>query len=241
MTEYTIFARFYDKMMGNIPYDKMESYLIQLFYRFGVRPCGDIAEIGCGTGEMTELLCLDGFRMTGIDLSSEMLKIAQTKAGAADIEYLEQDMRSFKLRDKQDAVICVGDGMNYMRSVADLSAVMKSAKNNLKNGGVFIFDLKTEYLFRKFLDGKKYKDTIDGVVCNWKNSYDTADRTHHYYLEFSKSGKSIGQEEHMQHVFTAAEIKAAAVAAGFGHAAAYEAFTFRKPHTNSERIYIICG
>ncbi len=241
MKEYSLFASVYDRMMDNIPYDEMESYLIQLFYRFGVRACGDIAEIGCGTGEMTERLCLDGFRMTGIDLSAEMLKIAQSKPGAGDIEYLEHDMRSFKLRDKQDAVICVGDGMNYMRSVADLSAVMKAAKSNLREGGVFIFDLKTEYLFQKFLDGKKYKDKINGVICNWKNSYDAADRTHHYYLEFSKDGKNIGQEEHCQHVFTASEIKAAAVAAGFDHAVAYEAFTFRKPHKNCERIYIICG
>ena len=60
-------------------------------------------------------------------------------------------------------------------------------------------------------------------------------------LDFRKDGKSIGSEEHLQHVFTAAEIKAAAVAAGFDHAAAYEAFTFRKPLKDSERIYMICG
>ena len=241
MKEYTVFARFYDRMMSNIPYEEWERYLIQLFYRFKVRACGRIAEIGCGTGNMTELLSFDGFQMTGVDISEEMLKQAMGKPGADDIEYLQQDMKSFKLREKQDAILCVCDGMNYMRSVADMAAVMTAAKANLLDGGVFIFDLKTEYFYKNSLDGKHFKEKTEGYDCIWDNEYDAADRTHHYKLDFRKDGKSLAEEEHLQHAFTAEEIKAAAVAAGFKHAAAYEAFTFRKPRKNSERIYIICG
>lgn len=241
MKEYSVFSLFYDRMMDNIPYDEWERYLIQLFYRFGVRACGKIAEIGCGTGNMTERLSLDGFQMTGVDISDEMLKQAQAKAGSDDIEYIRQDMRELKLREKQEAVLCVCDGMNYMRSVADMAAVMKAVKANLKDGGVFIFDLKTESFFKNELDGKQFKEKIEGCDCIWKNEYDEADRTHHYVLDFIKGGKIIGSEEHLQHVFKADEIKAAAKAADFGHAVAYEAFSFRKPRKNSKRIYIICG
>ncbi|MCR5120447.1 MAG: class I SAM-dependent methyltransferase [Lachnospiraceae bacterium] len=238
---YGIFSYFYDFMMRDIPYDEWEKYLMQLFYRFGVRPCGDITELGCGTGNMTGRLSFDGFNMTGIDNSAGMLDIARRKACENDISYILDDMRSFKTRNKQDAVLCVCDGMNYMRSVADMTAVMKASAEALKDGGVFIFDLKTEYFFKHSLDGKKYRGKYGNSECVWTNEYDDADRTHHYRLEFFREGRRLGSEEHLQHVFTAAEIMAAAKAAGFKHAAAYEAFGFSKPRRTSERIYIICG
>lgn len=77
MEQYTYFAKFYDRMMENIPYEAWEQYLLMIMFRYGVKPGAKIAELGCGTGVMTRLLHEGGFRMTGVDLSAEMLKIAR--------------------------------------------------------------------------------------------------------------------------------------------------------------------
>lgn len=76
---YTYFAKLYDTMMDDIPYDEWEQYLLQLLYHFNVAPDASIAELGCGTGNMTRRLSEDGFHMTGIDLSEDMLSIAKIK------------------------------------------------------------------------------------------------------------------------------------------------------------------
>ncbi len=79
MDTYTGFAYVYDEMMSNIPYLQWEAYLLQMLYSSGVKPDASIAELGCGTGTMTELLYDDGFDITGIDLSEDMLSLAREK------------------------------------------------------------------------------------------------------------------------------------------------------------------
>ena len=264
MAEYKFFAKVYDRMMDNIPYEEWEQYILQLFYRYGVSPCSKITELGCGTGVMTRLLADDGFFMTGIDLSEEMLEVARKKDAnnrslqalrksnhmdeqtedekTSGIVYVNSDMRNFHVEDKQDAVVSICDSMNYLLTEEALYETMASVHHNLKENGVFIFDLKTEYFFRKELDGERFKENMGDFSYVWKNRYDENKHIHEYRLLFERIefGKVVKETEvHRQRTFSAGDIKEAALNAGFRHGAAYDAFTFEKPKKRSERIYIV--
>ena len=241
-TSYKFFASVYDQMMDNINYENWKFYLLQLFYKYGVEPFDLVTELGCGTGMMTRLLAGDGFRMTGIDLSEDMLEVAQKKSTQnkndsfkRKINYSHQDMRDFKLAEEQNAIISICDSMNYLTSVDDLYKTIKAARDNLKTGGVFIFDLKTEHFFIEELDGNEFSEDLGEVSCTWKNSYDRNARVHTYTLEFSNGEKEV----HKQRVFGASDIKEAAQKAGFKRAAVYDAFSFDKPRKGSDRIYVV--
>ena len=242
-TSYKFFASVYDQMMDNINYENWKFYLLQLFFKYGVEPCSLVAELGCGTGVMTRLLAGDGFRMAGIDLSEDMLEVAKsnkTSVNVTDtferkIEYQLQDMRSFQLPEKQDAIISICDSVNYLTTVDDLSQTMKAARDNLKTGGVFIFDLKTEHFFIEELDRQVFTEDLGDVSCTWRNSYDRDARIHTYTLEFTNGEKEV----HKQKVFGASDIKEAAQKAGFNCARVYDAFTFDKPRKGSDRIYVV--
>ena len=79
MTAYSVFAKLYDKMMDNIPYEEWEQYLLMLMYKAGVSAAAAVTEIGCGTGTMTGLLYEEGFKVAGLDLSEDMLQEARRK------------------------------------------------------------------------------------------------------------------------------------------------------------------
>ena len=240
MKNYSAFATIYDVMMDNIPYEEWEDYLLQLFYREGVKPDASVTELGCGTGTMTALLDQDGFRMTGLDLSEEMLRVARVKC--PEVDFIQMDMRSLVLPEPQDVIISICDSMNYLENVDDLARVMKGVWDNLKYGGVFIFDLKTEFLFKYVIADRTYRDRGKGFSCVWKNHYDEESRTHTYDLAIKHRNpdgrRVVDREVHKQHVFTAAEIRQAAESAGFKNARAYGEMSFIKPKKNSERIYI---
>ena len=66
MEAYTSFARVYDTFMDNIPYEEWCEYLTGLMREYGVRD-GLVLDLGCGTGNMTELLAKAGYDMIGAD------------------------------------------------------------------------------------------------------------------------------------------------------------------------------
>jgi SAM-dependent methyltransferase len=242
MAEYKYFATVYDRMMDDIPYEEWEQYILLLLCRYGVEPCSRITELGCGTGTMSELLAEDGFQVTGIDLSKEMLDIA-IKKGRNDISYICADMRDFVLPEKQSAVISICDSMNYLLTEDDLTAALTCGKKCLEPGGIFIFDLKTEYFFKNSYDGITFADDLGDFSYVWQNRYDEEARIHEYRIRFrikEEQGYRFEKELHRQRTFRAEEIKAATLKAGFRKAVAYDAFTLDKPRKNSERIYIVC-
>lgn len=52
-------------------------------------------------------------------------------------------MRDFALPYTVDAMVSIGDSMNYITTADDLKSVFECVYNGLEEGGVFIFDLKT--------------------------------------------------------------------------------------------------
>src|SRR3954452_1321645 len=72
-------ARRYDEALAGTP-------LLDLDVRFVERHCGTpgrVIDLGCGTGRVAVPLALVGHRVTAVDLSAEMLRIAGEKAAAA--------------------------------------------------------------------------------------------------------------------------------------------------------------
>ena len=72
---YESFAGVYDLFMDNIDYPAWCTYLTGILKEYGIED-GLIAELGCGTGSMTELLAAEGYDMIGIDNSPDMLEVA---------------------------------------------------------------------------------------------------------------------------------------------------------------------
>ena len=109
------FAAAYDTFMGDIPYEKWADYVQELLKEHGILD-GLVLELGCGTGNMTELLAARGYDMIGVDNSQDMLWAAAEKRSrsGADILYLCQDMREVELYGTVKAVVSVCDSMNYM-------------------------------------------------------------------------------------------------------------------------------
>ena len=147
---YTSFAQVYDMFMDNVDYPAWSKYLIQLLKEYQVED-GLVLDLGCGTGNMTELLAKEGYDMIGVDNSEDMLEIASEKRAESglNILYLLQDMREFELYGTVKAVVSICDSINYILEEDDLREVFSLVNNYLDPKGMFIFDLNTEYKYRK--------------------------------------------------------------------------------------------
>lgn len=253
MEAYTGFAQVYDEFMDNIPYDEWSRYVISLLNEYHIEK-GIVADLGCGTGNVTEYLAGAGYDMIGIDNSEEMLMLAREKVmdNEQKILYLLQDMREFELYGTVSAFVSICDSMNYILNADDLLKVFKLVNNYLEPKGLFIFDLNTRYKYEKILADNTFAENREDCSFIWENYYDSETRINQYDLavfvkdDMEEEGDEEEgeifyrfQETHYQRAYSLEEIKELLKKAGMEFVTAYDAFTKEAPKENSERIYVI--
>jgi SAM-dependent methyltransferase len=96
-------------------------------------PARTLLHLGCGGGHL-DFTLKRYFDVTGVDVSEDMLALAQRlNPGLA---YHQGDMRTVRFEQTFDAVM-VADSIDYMLTVEDLRAAFATAYACLKPGGVF--------------------------------------------------------------------------------------------------------
>ena len=73
---YQTFAHVYDEVMDHEQYQLWVNFTKDSFNTYTSRNIQKVMELACGTGEVSTLLTEAGYQVTGVDLSSEMLDIA---------------------------------------------------------------------------------------------------------------------------------------------------------------------
>ena len=247
MEAYTGFAQVYDLFMDNVPYGQWSEYVISLLKEYGVED-GLVLELGCGTGKMARRLAAAGYDMIGIDNSEEMLQVAKEAeslgaGGQPDILYLLQDMREFELYGTVRAVVSVCDSINYILEEEELGKVFGLVNNYLDPGGIFIFDLNTQYKYREVLGEAVFCENREEGSFIWENFYDEEWRLNQYDLtlfiqEEDKRYRKY-EETHLQRGYGELQVKALLEQAGMEFVAMFDAFTREPVKETSERIYMI--
>ncbi|MBE5902278.1 MAG: class I SAM-dependent methyltransferase [Lachnospiraceae bacterium] len=243
MEAYTGFAEVYDIFMDNVPYEKWAAYLTELLKEYGVED-GLVCELGCGTGKMTELLSKKGYDMIGIDASYEMLDIAsRIRNEEGDILYLCQDMREMELYGTVRGVVSVCDSLNYLMSEEDLLTTFSLVNNYLDPGGIFIFDMNTEYKYRELLGEKTICENRESCSFIWENYYDETERINEYDLTLfvKEEGELFRrfEELHYQKCYRIETVKQIIEESGMAVEAVYDAMTHEAPNAKSERVYFV--
>ena len=170
---YTDFAYAYDRLMNDVPYEAWARYYAGLLELYNIRPCARCVECACGTGSLTIPLAKLGFSMTGMDLSAEMLNLAQQKAREQGvmIPFIRQDMRKLSVQRPVDAILATCDGPNYLTDSNDLLAFFRQAFSALKAGGVLAFDVSTPYKLSTELGDRIFTSSEDDMVYVWQGQY----------------------------------------------------------------------
>jgi SAM-dependent methyltransferase len=145
MTFQQNYARCYNLIYQGKDYIGEVNYILSFLNEYHPN-LESILELGSGTGSHALILAEKGYLVDGIDLSSEMLAIANERCQnlsediAQRVNFMQGDVRTIRTQKKYDAVISLFHVMSYQVSNEDLHAAFKTAKLHLKPGGVFLFD-----------------------------------------------------------------------------------------------------
>ena len=109
----------------------------QILAALGDVTCQRVLDLGCGEGHIARRVHASGGEVTGLDLSSKLLRIARERGAA--IEYVHgdaQDLRAFA----DGAFDLVYSNLALM-DISDLAATYREVRRVLHPGGRFVFTL----------------------------------------------------------------------------------------------------
>ncbi len=147
MTVFADYARYYNLLYRDKDYAGEADFVLHSLRAHGCEP-HTILDLGCGTGRHALEMAKQGIAVTGVDMSETMLAMGQEAMRAcvaSDFpapfpELCQGDARTVRLSKKFDAVISLFHVMSYQNTEEDALAVLATAREHLKPGGLFLFD-----------------------------------------------------------------------------------------------------
>lgn len=161
---YEAFAPFYDHYTSDHGHESWMADLDSLLRRHGLS--GDrLLDVACGTGRSFVPMLERGYRVTACDRSPGMVARAREKLrGRGEVRVA--DMRDLPWRECFDAATCVDDSINYLLSLADVVAAMRSIREALVPGGLVVFDVNALGAYRgAFADEITFE--AEGMSFRW--------------------------------------------------------------------------
>ena len=191
-----------------------------------------------------------GIDVYGIDLSTEMLAVAEAKAEQAklkrtelgEIVFLQQDMRDWMLTKPVDAVYSFCDSLNYLPHLADLRAAFASVYRGLAPGGLFLFDMLSAHQFAFYDEEQPFVLDEEDIAYIWHCDFDPETSTieHELTLFHSVDGGATFRryfERHLQRAYAPDVVVSELERAGFREVALGGDFVWGKEEEDSERLF----
>jgi SAM-dependent methyltransferase len=221
MDNFEAYSKYYEALYKDKNYEQEALYVIQLINSLkpGVKK---LIELGCGTGKHAEIFCRNGFLVTGLERSPQMVRIAKAKS-IKNFRPLVSDIATYSLNEKFEVAISLFHVVSYLTSNEMVLSCFKATSEHLEKGGLFIFDVwyspavyyqqPTIKIKRLELDNLKIIRLAEPVTHFNKNIVDV-----HYEVIIKDQVTSITEvlnEVHPMRHFSWPEIELFALISGF--------------------------
>jgi SAM-dependent methyltransferase len=132
------YAKYYNLLYKDKNYLEEYTYIREILKKHRVNR-KNVLDIGCGTGKHLDLFKKDGFSVSGVDASENMISEAK--------KYLHQEENlicakasEFQFDKKFDAIVSLFHVMSYQTENNELEKVFLNVSEHLAEEGIFVFD-----------------------------------------------------------------------------------------------------
>ena len=246
MRQYgNLYSLYYDLLYSDKDYAAEVEYIFSLI-NDNCKNSKSLLDMGCGTGKHATLFCEKGFLVHGIDLSKEMLKIAESRRNGKEksLSFSHSNIQELNLNKKFDTIVSLFHVMSYQNSNEELLKAFEAAKIHLNKEGVFIFDfwygpavLSDKPVTRvKRFENESIKVTriAEPLIHSDQNIVDV---NYDIFIEDKKSKQFIEKKElHKMRFLFDTELEIICSQLGFEILQKYDWMSLKKPDINSWNV-----
>lgn len=241
MSSYERFAEVYDELMTDIPYD---GYVEWVKKYAPANEFPNLLDIGCGTGTMAEKLYHAGYQVIGLDLSEEMLAVANDRLQEKGISIPLYAMSMVELDgfEELDVAIIPIDSINYVTEEEDVYETLTRIYESLRKGGQLLFDVHSSHYIENFIEASPFTYDDGKITYVWHTEEgEYEDSVFHQITFFVEQENGLYErfdEEHFQRTLPFFTYEAMLKEIGFTSIEITADFTEEKPNETSNRIFI---
>src|SRR5581483_9212699 len=109
---------------------------------------GPLLDLACGTGRLALRMAAQGYQVTGVDITPEMIAQARQKAAqrAVSVEWVVADARTFDLQRQFPFIYMLGHVFQFFLTREDQEAMLARVREHLLPQGCFLFETRNPTL-----------------------------------------------------------------------------------------------
>ncbi len=240
MNAYKALATSYDRLTNDVDYEATVAFYREIMVSVNVHPRTAV-DLACGTGSITAILARQGLTVTGVDMSEDMLTVAQDKCQKLlpMPMFVCQKLQKLRLPRGVDLAVCALDSLDYILDPQDCQAAISRVYKALNPGGIFIFDVNTPQKLQS-MDGQVFLDEDDDVFCVWRGEFDVQTNICSYGMDLFQRKGGLWErsfEEHREYAYSQQQLIAFLKNAGFTSIRVYGDRRMDAPVESDQRIY----
>jgi SAM-dependent methyltransferase len=134
------YSNLYDLIYKKKKYKK-EFFFIKRIINKYLKSSSNILDLGCGTGNYSNLMTKLGLQVVGVDKSEHMLSIARNKYKKnRKINFFNSSIQNLNLKKEFDIVSALFHILSYQTTSKDIRKFFLNSRNHLKKNGLLVFD-----------------------------------------------------------------------------------------------------
>ena len=175
-----------------------------------------LLDVPCGDGRLSLELAGRGYRMTGVDISSDFLAAAResSRLEGLEIEWRLSEMRELPWESRFDGAFCAGSSFGFLGDEGD-AAFLASVARTLKPGARFVIDAvkAAEVVLAQFRPSHEME--VGDIRFAAQNSYDPAGGWMDSRYTITRRGLESETREAAHRIYTYREVVRMLEGAGF--------------------------
>ncbi len=230
---YNKLSLIYNSVMKHVRYDRWSEYLFSVVELY-VNDQAEVLELAGGNGNFAEYFVKYFPKLIVSDRSSDMLASSQFN----NIPRICCDMVRLPFKSKFDLIYSTFDSVNYLTNKKSLLSLFKEVKLNLKEDGIFTFDVSLEKNSLIHIKKPIREGIYQGISFVHESKYNKKIRIHKNIFKI-KIDNNIYTEVHKQKIYPFESYFSIIDSAGLYVVECIDTFSFLKANQNSERVQFI--